>query len=160
MNANRLGFGDETFDLVFGAGILHHLDLPTAIEEVRRVLRPGGTCVFHEPLGVNPVGKLVRALTPSARTADERPLGMDDLRRFAARFESRFHFEQLLCIPAAALSFLLFRRPDNPLMRAAYRADVALDRLVPTLGPLYRYVLIVGRKPARSTPSAASNPSK
>jgi len=45
--ADKLPFGDESFDLVFGHAVLHHLpDLDAAFTEFRRILRPGGTLVF------------------------------------------------------------------------------------------------------------------
>src|SRR3954470_22834351 len=46
-DAERLPFADDSFDLVFGHAILHHIPaLPTAFEEFRRVLRPGGRIAF------------------------------------------------------------------------------------------------------------------
>ncbi|MEA2196713.1 MAG: hypothetical protein QOJ25_764 [Solirubrobacteraceae bacterium] len=46
-DAESLPFGDESFDLVFGHAVLHHLpDLPRAFTELHRVLRPGGQIVF------------------------------------------------------------------------------------------------------------------
>ena len=45
--AASLPFEDESFDLVFGHAVLHHLpDLESAFREFRRVLRPGGTIAF------------------------------------------------------------------------------------------------------------------
>src|SRR3954468_9767922 len=45
--ADALPFEDESFDLVLGHAVLHHLpDLDAAFAEFRRVLRPGGTVVF------------------------------------------------------------------------------------------------------------------
>jgi ubiquinone/menaquinone biosynthesis C-methylase UbiE len=45
--AETLPFGDESFDLVFGHAVLHHIpDLGQAFSEFARVLRPGGTLVF------------------------------------------------------------------------------------------------------------------
>jgi ubiquinone/menaquinone biosynthesis C-methylase UbiE len=45
--AERLPFPDDSFDLVFGHAILHHLpDLDAAFREFRRVLRPGGVVAF------------------------------------------------------------------------------------------------------------------
>jgi ubiquinone/menaquinone biosynthesis C-methylase UbiE len=45
--AERLPFPDESFDLVFGHAVLHHLpDLDASFAEFARVLRPGGTLVF------------------------------------------------------------------------------------------------------------------
>lgn len=46
-DAEALPFGDESFDLVIGHAVLHHLPgLDTAMSEFRRVLKPGGTLAF------------------------------------------------------------------------------------------------------------------
>ena len=46
-DAAALPFEDESFDLVFGHAVLHHLpDLDRAFAEFHRVLRPGGTLFF------------------------------------------------------------------------------------------------------------------
>lgn len=42
MDANALAYDDGTFDVVYGGGILHHLDFEKAVDEVHRVLKPGG----------------------------------------------------------------------------------------------------------------------
>jgi ubiquinone/menaquinone biosynthesis C-methylase UbiE len=45
--AEELPFEDESFDLVFGHAVLHHIpDLDKAFAEFRRVLRPGGAIAF------------------------------------------------------------------------------------------------------------------
>jgi ubiquinone/menaquinone biosynthesis C-methylase UbiE len=45
--AEELPFEDESFDLVFGHAVLHHIpDLDRAFAEFRRVLRPGGVIAF------------------------------------------------------------------------------------------------------------------
>jgi SAM-dependent methyltransferase len=45
--AARLPFEDDSFDLVFGHAVLHHLpDLEGAFREFARVLRPGGRVAF------------------------------------------------------------------------------------------------------------------
>ena len=45
--AESLPFADESFDLVFGHAVLHHIpDLSRAFSEFRRVLRPGGQIAF------------------------------------------------------------------------------------------------------------------
>jgi ubiquinone/menaquinone biosynthesis C-methylase UbiE len=46
-DAERLPFADESFDLVFGHAVLHHIpDLPRAFAEFVRVLAPGGRIAF------------------------------------------------------------------------------------------------------------------
>jgi ubiquinone/menaquinone biosynthesis C-methylase UbiE len=71
MDAHDLQFEDETFDFVYGAAILHHLDMVPALDEIFRVLKPNGKILFVEPLDINPVGKIVRSLTKKARTAED-----------------------------------------------------------------------------------------
>jgi len=46
-DAEQLPFADDSFDLVVGHAVLHHLpDLTQAFAELFRVLKPGGTIVF------------------------------------------------------------------------------------------------------------------
>jgi ubiquinone/menaquinone biosynthesis C-methylase UbiE len=46
-DAEQLPFAAESFDLVFGHAVLHHIpDLPRALAEFERVLAPGGTVLF------------------------------------------------------------------------------------------------------------------
>jgi ubiquinone/menaquinone biosynthesis C-methylase UbiE len=79
MNAEILEFPDQSFDLVFGSSILHHLNLDKAYAEIERVLRPGGCALFIEPFGHNVLINAYRNRTPSSRTEDEHPLLWRDL---------------------------------------------------------------------------------
>jgi SAM-dependent methyltransferase len=46
-DAEHLPFEDDSFDIVFGHAVLHHIpDLEQAFREFRRVLRPGGVVAF------------------------------------------------------------------------------------------------------------------
>jgi ubiquinone/menaquinone biosynthesis C-methylase UbiE len=46
-DAERIPYGDDSFDLVVGHAVLHHIpDVGLALREVLRVLRPGGRFVF------------------------------------------------------------------------------------------------------------------
>ncbi len=49
-NGSVLPFKDASFDLVSCRGVLHHLpDVPAALREIHRVLRPGGELILSEP---------------------------------------------------------------------------------------------------------------
>jgi SAM-dependent methyltransferase len=96
MAAECLAFVSEAFDVVFGGGILHHLDLAHALREVRRVLKPGGRAVFIEPLGYNPLLNLYRRLTPGQRTSTERPLRFETLEQIREEFAGLEHREFFL----------------------------------------------------------------
>lgn len=86
MNAEALEFEDDSFDLVCGKAILHHLDLDAAYAEVARVLKPEGRAVFLEPLGHNPLINLYRRATPSLRTEDEQPFRIEDIGKARTHF--------------------------------------------------------------------------
>jgi SAM-dependent methyltransferase len=87
-DAMDMRFPDASFDLVFGSGVVHHLDTAACAREVSRVLRPGGHAIFWEPLGLNPLINVYRWMTPSARTADEHPLLPRDIRLLREHFAS------------------------------------------------------------------------
>jgi ubiquinone/menaquinone biosynthesis C-methylase UbiE len=49
MDAGRLGFGDECFDMVSISSSLHHLgDIQQCLGEMKRVLKPGGHLIIRE----------------------------------------------------------------------------------------------------------------
>ncbi len=80
-NCYDTGFEDNAFDLVFGGGILHHLDVESAGREIQRILKPGGTAVFYEPIRESAIMDVVKAMVmrmtrtrPSDETEDEVPL--------------------------------------------------------------------------------------
>ncbi len=103
MDAENLAFAANTFDVVCGKGILHHLDLTKALAEIGRVLTPQGRAVFIEPLGSNPLINWYRRRTPQARTPDETPLLPADLDKVRSSFgHAEFTFynlSTLLAVP-------------------------------------------------------------
>ncbi|HEY4319802.1 MAG TPA: class I SAM-dependent methyltransferase [Gemmatimonadales bacterium] len=95
MSCAATTFADNTFDLVHGHGILHHVGLAEALTEVYRILKPGGRAVFLEPLGNSPRIEALkqrvyhrykdrRHLIPL--TSGEENLRLDDIGRATARW--------------------------------------------------------------------------
>ena len=87
-NCESLKLKNKTFDLVFGSGILHHLDIKKAISEISRVLKNDGEMVFLEPLGTNPLINFYRKLTPNSRSADEHPFVEKDFNLINSLFKN------------------------------------------------------------------------
>ncbi len=148
MDAHELEFADGSVDLVFGVAILHHLEFTRAMREIHRVLRAGGKIMFVEPLRHNPVGRLVRWLTPHSRTPDELPLGRPELGLVDRNFEVENYYSELFTVIGAMIAQPIFKNPINPITRFFNFADDGLTRVVPAAGPYYRSVVIRGRKKA------------
>jgi SAM-dependent methyltransferase len=53
-NAYSLSFSDESFDIIVGSSVLHHLDIDKALSEFYRVVKKGKTICFTEPNMLNP----------------------------------------------------------------------------------------------------------
>ncbi|HLE49062.1 MAG TPA: class I SAM-dependent methyltransferase [Patescibacteria group bacterium] len=114
VNADKLPYNDKSFDIVFGNGLLHHVDPKKALAEVYRILRPGGTAAFIEPLAHNPIINIYRTIAKKVRTDYETPLTYDLVLSFRnlkfSRFEHReFHLTTLFIF----LWYFLFER-KNP----------------------------------------------
>lgn len=143
-DAHHLAYGDASFDLIVGSAILHHLDLPVALREIQRILRPGGRAVFLEPLAHNPILRLGRALTPSARTADEHPLRVSDWKLCSELFPGFRHFEaECLTIPLMPLNLLVPRSWQKPLARRLTELDKRALARAPRLRPYARTTFLI-----------------
>ena len=87
--AEKLPYEDDSFGVIAGIDILHHVDIPLAVKECRRVLRNGGKAFFREPAEAPCLDwvrntKLVRFFAPKEAslenhiTEDERKLNQFD----------------------------------------------------------------------------------
>lgn len=74
MDANRLGFLADSFDLVFSVGLFHHLSEPCArivAEEMKRVTKPGGKAWIIDgvrPTKAAPLGYILSQLDRGKHT--------------------------------------------------------------------------------------------
>ena len=109
-NCEKTKFGENEFDLVYGTGILHHLQINQCLNEISRVLKPGGRLLFIEPLGTNPFINFYRYLTPGSRSKDEHPLlkeDFDNINRNFSKMEIKYYgFFTLVFFP-------FYKNPKN-----------------------------------------------
>jgi ubiquinone/menaquinone biosynthesis C-methylase UbiE len=142
MNAEAMTFPDASFDVVYGRGIVHHLDLRKCFGEVSRVLRKDGAAVFSEPMGHNPLLNFYRKRTPELRTEDEHPLRMSDFalaRQYFARVDILFYGL------FTAASVLIDPAANGKAYRMAKAVDDFLLRL-PFVGRYAWHCLMICRK--------------
>lgn len=103
-------FVDGGFDMAFGRGVLHHVDIPSCSIEAKRLVRD--RCLFIEPLALNPIVNIARhTFKRSRRTLYEKPLRLqstsDILKKY---FEYVLHKEfYLISLIAYALVYYLFK---------------------------------------------------
>jgi SAM-dependent methyltransferase len=122
-SAHAIPLPDASVDLVFGAAILHHLDLALTAREVHRVLKPGGRAIFSEPIRNSRTVNFVRGLIPY-RAPDvspfERPLRHDEIAAFASGFTLRR--SRSFRLPFVPLLRLALPKPLEPRIFAMDRA--------------------------------------
>jgi SAM-dependent methyltransferase len=80
IEAMDIDYPDDTFDIVYAANLLHHVDTRKTLREICRVLKPGGLACTWDPLRYNPIINIYRRLARHLRTIDEHPLDYQTLR--------------------------------------------------------------------------------
>ena len=109
-NCEKTRFEENTFDLVYGTGILHHLQFNKCLDEIFRILKSDGSLVFIEPLGTNPIINLYRKLTPNSRSKDEHPLINKDFDYIQSKFKDlKVNYYGFITL----IFFQFYRDPKN-----------------------------------------------
>lgn len=147
MDANNLTFPDESFDIVYGGAILHHLDIEKSIGHIHRVLRPGGYILFTEPLNMNPIYKVYRKLNKKERTPDEHALVRKDFKLIRSKFTFDHYFFDFFTVGFGFLALKIYgdKNYDNWINRLGYNLDVFFSK-IPLLHFLFARVIIYGKK--------------
>ncbi len=153
-DASDLGcFTDQQFDLIFACAALHHtLKYPGALDELCRVLRPGGTLLLVETFGNNPVLNLARKMRAwLAREPAEQGEEIVISERELAELRSRFESVEVEPMHLLAMSKRLWRghftiAPVRWFLGFVEWLDGFLLRRWPGLGKYCGEVLIVARR--------------
>jgi len=156
-------FPESSFDIVYAANLLHHADIPTCLDQVRRILKTGGVACFYDPVAYNPLINIYRHMATKVRTEDEHPIRRSDVKLLRERFRTvRTKFFWLSTLLIFVRFYLIDRVHPNqdrywkriltrePEIRGTYLAlekiDRALLRLFPLLGWWCWNVAVVAEK--------------
>tara|TARA_Y100000590_G_C15420538_1_gene901224 strand:- start:111 stop:854 length:744 start_codon:yes stop_codon:yes gene_type:complete len=138
-NCEATTLSSESFDIIYGGGILHHLDLAKSTIELNRLLRVNGFMIFMEPLGTNPLVNLYRKLTPKSRSVDEHPFvakDFDFIKSTLGTVTVKYYgFISLLFFmfyrnPKKSIIFKLFTTLDNWIFKLKFLRFLAWSVLI------------------------------
>ena len=162
LNATCIDLPKDTFDIVYAANVLHHVDTEKALAEIYRVLKPDGIVCSWDPLRHNPVINVYRRIANRVRTRDEHPLDISVVYRFRKLF-SKVRYETFwFATQWIFLRFYLIERidpnkerywkkilQDEKRLRQTYLRLEKWDRLIKRVSCLRRFgwnIAIVAEK--------------
>jgi 2-polyprenyl-3-methyl-5-hydroxy-6-metoxy-1,4-benzoquinol methylase len=136
MDAEELSYPDQSFDLVVGFGVLHHvIKYPQSAYHLARVLKPGGRAVFHETLWDNPLINFVRRWTTENADAGDAHLTEESIRQFGRTCSRTEVRKRHICYMLKRLSTLPKRDLSQPLSpRPFWKAVKKIDQVLLGLG--------------------------
>jgi SAM-dependent methyltransferase len=147
-DARLIPCADNTFDAVFIRGGLHHVPdaIATVLEEIRRILKPGGWLVCAEPVDDNPAIRLVRnllhVLSPQF-DPEERGLRQRELKTLFAQAG----FTNIEVSPFGYVGYTLIGNVDvlplfrNLRNRQIIKTLIEVDQISPSI-PLWKHLAL------------------
>lgn len=150
-NCYETQFLSDMFDIIYGGGILHHLDVQTAGQELSRILHPNGIAVFYEPIRENKIMDTIKAMVlrvlrrkPSEETENETPMTIERINLLKPYFKIiNYRFFNVL-----SSANVLF---NSELLKSLFLwADYMLINYLPGYFKLGRGVVIELRQPIKN----------
>jgi len=152
VDAHALPFPESSFDCVYAANLLHHVNPELALREMHRVLKPGGVACFWDPLKHNPIINIYRRIASEVRTEDEHPLDIAII-NFVRGLYTKVNYDTFwLATLWIFLRFYLVERADpnkerywkkiiseEPRLRDDYYRLERVDRLLKRIPGMSRY---------------------
>src|SRR5207245_10329282 len=118
-DALSLQFANESIDGVWVHAIRHHLGVPAAASELRRVPRPEGVAVLCDPGDGNLLVRAARRWLSNSHTDDEQPLRPRDLASLREHFRAvelaRFPVHRMLVLTRYVVLTLRPMTNDPPM---------------------------------------------
>lgn len=139
-------FPDDSFDIVYGANLLHHVDVKKTLTEVKRVLKPGGRAAFWDPIAYNPAINVYRRMATEVRTPDEHPLTMSDIKIMRGLFDQcRFQFSWLLALAVFVKMYVIDKvHPnDERYWKVIFEKEKKLSGFVRLASAIDRFLIAV-----------------
>jgi 2-polyprenyl-3-methyl-5-hydroxy-6-metoxy-1,4-benzoquinol methylase len=121
MRCDPTEFPSESFDVIHGFGILHHIGLRTGMMETKRLLKPRGRGLFFEHMGNS---RLIERLRPKAKdySKGERPVTWKEVQELRPEFSQMlarpFHIASRLRRHIQLLNQPIVKRVDHAILSA------------------------------------------
>ena len=148
--AGQTRYPDQSFDIIIGFAVLHHVHmiLDDVYAEINRLLKPGGTVYFIEPVSNNTLLRKLRHKVPVelVATPDERQLEYRELERVRNYGFREVTFQHFRFIER------LHRLLGDHRRNALRRLDYHLEKCFPFLRPMYGILLVMAQKTPTEIP--------
>ena len=88
-SAYETGLPDESVDVIFCINLIHHLDIPTMLGEMLRLLKKAGRVIIQEPIRFSATYGRLRKMLPARENVSEyeHPLTREELTAVCAPFK-------------------------------------------------------------------------
>jgi SAM-dependent methyltransferase len=128
------GLGNASVDVVLSNALLHHLDLPTVLKEMQRILKPGGRLIINEPVRLLRFLAVARRLFPDRGNISEyeHPLTAEEY----AQVQEFFSMAQERAFRLPFVSLAIKLRAPQKYLRRLQRLDCWLLTRFSFLRPL------------------------